>query len=460
MGIAGLDRGGFDAMVDFVQKSYETLSTDTVDPLVSANAEQFNENKEELVKQLDGSIREASEAKHKPVEQLLKDMRGAVRTAMPDTAANPGIVQHFEREGEKARTAQDTFSGRDGQFQLPSVFGDALAFLKTTFGEKPVAPKATPALPTPSNVATPRPDLGKSSAVPQDPRVAEFVATYFGDHFDTALKGTTGELAAPLSGAQKEAFEKLPKEEKSFVLALNEKQRPGYAAMPKDEQTFFRAMKPAERGQFIAMTPDERTYFRALNPDQRASYLTLHPDQRAKVREQGIEGRKALTSPETKKGEEKQSSAEIARTASSDTLKMLAVKAPADGTDTKNQHASLLEKTQGLMTNFLQADPGNVAAARMHTLKALLNTPEMQNALMSDLEQKLQQTDKANGTKSKKSYAEHFKRIRPIVMQHAEKLLRPDLDREGLLSVLAKAVEVSSEFAAAHPPRARDLKAS
>lgn len=467
MAISGLNQAGFNAMVDFVQQSYDQLALDTLgsDSVSPEKADQFTSKKDELVKQLDGSIREAAQSKQKPVEQLLKDMRGTVKTAMPDSPPNPGVIQQFERQGEKARKEQDVFGAKDGQFQLPAVFNEALGFLKTVFGEKPVAPKseAKPPAATPkADVATPRAEAQPRTEA--DPRVARFVASYFGDSFDGPAKTPTTQkqFAAALPKAEREAFEKLPKAEKDFVLSLSEKQRPAYAAMPKEEQAFFRSMKPSERGQFTAMTPDERKYFKDLNPDQRAAYVALHPDQRQMIREQGAEGRKALLAPQTEalKQFENKPATEVARTVSSDALKMLGFKPPAEGQDTKGQAGALMEKTQGLMMNFLQAQPGNVAAARVQTLKALLNTPELQQALMTDLEQRLVTVDQKKGNRPSESYAEHFKKIRPIVMQHAEKLLRPDIDRDGLLAGLEKAVEVSAEFAAAHPPRKRDLKAS
>lgn len=469
MGISGLDRAGFDAMVDFVQKSYEQLEVSDAlgpDPLAEQKGEKFNEKKEDLVKKLDGSIREAAQGKQQPVEQLLKDMRGAVRTTTPESAPNPGVLQYFERQGEKVRTEQDTFGAKDAaRFQLPSVFGEAMGFLKTVFAEPPLKPKGEAGKPTgtattTTTSATPNAKTDGTPA-PKDPRVAEFVAKYFGDHFvGTPKPVTEKQFAAALPKTEKEAFAKLPPEERAFVQSLNDKQRPTYSAMPKEEQALFRTMKPSERGQFIAMSPDERKYFRDLNPDQRAAYLTLHPDQRARVRDQGPEGKKALTTQtEAFKELQNKSPTEVARTVSSDALKMLGFKPPAEGQDVKSQHATLMEKTQGLMMNFMQAQPGNIAAARVQTLKALLTTPELQNALMTDLESRLVTADQKKSGK-KESYAEHFKKIRPVLMQHAEKLLRPDLDRDSLLSGLEKAVEVSAEFASAHPPRKRDLKAS
>ena len=51
-------------------------------------------------------------------------------------------------------------------------------------------------------------------------------------------------------------------------------------------------------------------------------------------------------------------------------------------------------------------------------------------------------------------------KLRPQLIEHAQALLAPDVDREALLSGLEQAVMASKDFSEANPPRRRDLRVS
>jgi hypothetical protein len=111
-----------------------------------------------------------------------------------------------------------------------------------------------------------------------------------------------------------------------------------------------------------------------------------------------------------------------------------------------------MSRASALVANFLKQKPGNVAHARLATLKVLLSQPEFQNRLLGELEQLL--------GKRNPGLLTHFRKIRPLLLEHAGKVLQPDTDRESLLDGLEEAVLISKEFAEAHPPRRRTLRAS
>lgn len=439
----------FDALANFVQRANETLESNPLDAARLDSEQSFRDEQRDIVQQLDGSIREAQARKQQPAEKLLRDVRGAVSTRTPDQKPDPKLADQLEHAGETLKN-QDTF-GDQAAFKLPPVFERAIGFLKTAFDAP--QPKATPEgqpvrKPT-GELQIARPQIAPEPHVEnRDPRVGEFLQKYFGDGFETKPAAfTERQLVAALPHAERQALQKLPEAERKFLLSLDSKQQPAYAAMPKEEQTFFRSMKPSERGQYLAMSPDERAFFRDLKPDERASYIALHPDQREVIRQEGAPALKPQSQFEKL---EKKEPVEVARELSTEVLQTFDMKPVTE--DVNGKHAQLEEKTRQLMMNFLQADPKNAAAAKVQTFRALLDQPEFQNQLMKDLEGQLSQQDP--------KLASHFKKIRPLVMEQAQKLVRPDMTRESLLGGLAKAVEVSHEFALQNPPRRRDLRVS
>lgn len=460
-----------EALIDFITRSQEAL--DVAPPEIPPETQQqFTNEKADAQAKLDRSIREARDQRWVPAQALLGEVKNAV--------AERELLEPAPEQADKFQQAARDLPTERNQ-RLPTSFQQAIDFLRKPFVADS-EPKQTWA-PKPQPAAAEAPDASEASEASElsevepgaevdatahveghaveapaeheeaDPRVRAFVEKYVSDGFQPAAqKFSAEELAHALPPEERAAFLALPHEEQKFLASLEDKHQVPYAQLEPGEQKLFRTLEPGERGQFLAMSPDERELFRTLDPDERAAYLILHPDQRELVRQRGPQGRDALKSLDERRLNSlaKQEPAAVAQELAPQMVEIFGHDPNAKPGRGRTQRRVAMSQAAALVSNFLQQKPGNVAHARLATLKALLGQPDFQNRLLGDLEKRL-------GKQSPELVA-HFRMVRPMVLEHADKLLRPDTDRESLLAGLEQAVQVSKDWSDAHPPRRKALR--
>ena len=454
-----------EALIDFINRSAEVL--DVAAPEIPPETQQqFANEKADTQAKLERSIRDAREQRWAPAQALLGDVKNAV--------AERELVEPRPEQADAFQQAARELPAERNQ-RLPTAFHQAIDFLRKPFvADSEPKPVRAPKPQLEAAEAPDAPDASEAAEVSEvdgaahveghavveapaeheeDPRVRAFVEKYVSDGFQPAAqKFSAEELAHALPPGERAAFLALPHEEQKFLASLDDKHQVPYAQLEPGEQKLFRTLEPGERGQFLAMNPDERELFRTLDPDERAAYLILHPDQRELVRQRGPQGREALKSLDERRLNNlaKQEPAAVAQELAPQMVEIFGHDPNAKPGRGRTQRRVAMSQAAALVSNFLQQKPGNVAHARLATLKALLGQPDFQNRLLADLEKRL-------GKQSPELVA-HFRMVRPMVLEHADKLLRPDTDRESLLAGLEQAVQVSKDWSDAHPPRRKALR--
>lgn len=432
-------------MIDFVTRSQEALSVEAPEPV---DPPDFEEAREETSEELDEAAREAEEKGWQPQKNLLRVVKTAVEARTEDQP-RPELAEKFERAAEKLPEEQKQ--------HLPAAFDTGVSFLRENFRVSSTDATVETGAADQTQPETPLvPDPVEPAPAEVDPLARQFVERWKADAFTPGgnEKFTEEQLADALPAEDRAAFMALPPEERKFIATLDDKHQVPYAQLPFEEAELFRTLEPGERGQFLAMSPDEREVFRTLDPDERAAYLLLHPDQRELVRVHGPAGRSALKSLDDRRfaALAKKDAGEVSQALAPDLVEVFGHDPKALPGRGRTQRRVAMSKAAALVSNYLQQKPGNVAHARLATLKALLAQPEFQNKLVGELETRLQSKDP--------SAVEHMRKILPLVLEHAESILRPDTDREALLQGMEEAVMVSKEFADAHPPKRRALRTS
>lgn len=449
-----------EALIDFISRSAEAL--DAAPPEVPAQTQQqFTNEKADAQARLERSIREARDQRWAPAQALLGEVKDAV--------AERELLEPLPEQADEFQQAARELPAERNQ-RLPAAFHQALEFLRRPFvaDSEPTpgrAPKAADVEPAAEVEVEPGAEVDATGEVAhvegheapleheEDPRVRAFVEKYVSDGFTPAAQTFSAEeLAAALPSEERAAFLALPHDEQKFFASLDDKHQVPYAQLEPGEQKLFRTLEPGERGQFLAMNPDERELFRTLDPDERAAYLILHPDQRELVRQRGPQGREALKSLDERRLNSlaRQEPAAVAQELAPQMVEIFGHDPNAKPGRGRTQRRVAMSQAAALVSNFLQQKPGNVAHARLATLKALLGQPDFQNRLLADLEKRL--------AKQGPGLVAHFRMVRAMVLEHADKLLRPDTDRESLLAGLEQAVQVSKDWSDAHPPRRKALR--
>lgn len=475
----GFDQAKVDAVVDFVQRSYDQVELGLT-PDVSQQSE---EQRRDLGERLDQEIDRAKEERDKPKEKLLRQVKSGLQTLGRDEKPQPKLLGQLEA----ARAKLADSDGFGAASSVPKVVDEVIGFLSALFGKaeappsgkKSAAPGAGPQAKgeagektsakaegkagekTSAAGETAQPAVERRVSAPPDPRIKAFVGRFFHDGFDTGAKFTEQQLAAALPEAQRKEFLAMPRAQREFLLSLEDKHQAAYAAMDHDQQQVFRSLKPQERGQYVKMNHDERAFFAKLDPGERATYLTLHPDQRELIRQKGGDPRALLSGQGLFKDLAGKTPAEVSRALGAELISVLGHELPAQG-ELSGMQLELLDRASSLASNYLREYPNNFAMAKMATLKALMENPDFTDKLLRDVQTVLGAKDQQRGAKAgaQASYVSHFRKIRGLVMEHAQRLLQPGVSREELLGGLAQAVEISAEFQLAHPPRRRALRLS
>jgi hypothetical protein len=476
--------GDFSLLINFVNQSQKALQDAlTPDELklkpLEIPKDEYERDRDVETRNLDQAIKDAERQKWVPQAQLLTQVRKAVADR-PYETAQPDLAAQFQNESLALPQKQ--------QQQLPDAFDSALFFLRQTYqsakadlvpkdgqpapttvpqqpGQQPAVPGQALALPgqVPGQIQVPGfPGQiqipGQAPAAPVDPRIVDFVQRHFSDNYTPVAATVTPTKSEQtflktLTKDDRAAFLQKPAQERTFIVSLNPTVRAAYDQLQPPEQKLFRNLAPGERGQFLKMNPDERETYAQLDPGQRSAFLLLHPDQREKIRLQAQNGRPVLPTIDATLTElAKKEPAEVANTVAADMVDMLGFEPDAGPGVDPSQRAMALAKATTLMANHLAEKPGDINTARLATLKDLLHQPEFQDKLMNELENRLVGTDP--------KLADHMLMLRPQLIDHAEALLQPNTDREGLLAGLEKAVNLSMQFTEKYPPTRKELRIS
>ncbi|MBK7864104.1 MAG: hypothetical protein IPJ65_37005 [Archangiaceae bacterium] len=459
--------GDFNLLVNFVTRSQQALQ-DAIDPErlkpLEIPKEDLEKDRDLQDRDLERSIQEADRRGWEPQKTLLRDVQGSVRShtlGVPE----PELANRYEREAQLLPTEQ-----RDN---LPETFDSSLGFLRETYlsAQSNLVQKPT-TVPGETPVVTPETPVTPVEA-PVDPRVAEFVSKLASDGYEAAPTFTAGQLpgATPAPGGRTRVpteaqfvkglapelantFNALSPETKKFVLTLDPKFQKAFLSpnFTAAERIAFAKLPDDQRAPYVAMGHEARGQFEKVDPSARAAYLEVHPDYRETVRQRSTDGKAFVPTADAKLTElAKREPARVANQVAPQLLDTLGYDKPPAGED-MTQFRTAQTQAASLFANHLQEKPGDVAYARMATMKDLLAQPEFQDKLMGDLEVQLATTSP--------ELADHMLKLRPQLLEHANQLLTPNIDRKTLLDTLAQSVTVSKEFTDAHPPRRRDLRVS
>ncbi len=410
-------------VADFVKQAYKHVAEQPPRP---------SEQRRALTGELNLALSQAREQQNTPLENALKELRGALNNLNLGKGLYPKLLKQLEAARE--RLSQPDFLG-DIRPRLPEAFDKALKFLKD------------------------KSQLGTASKPPQGAGASR-TSSPGSARAKGAAQGAQGETSGPVprtSGLTHsvEAFVHRYRQDgfEQQGAGVSEQEQRLFEGLDSTEQELFRSLQPGERSQYLKMPPRQKELVRQLDAQERGTFMALHPEQRDRLLQQPDP--RALLSGQMRsllEGLGTREPTELARSLGRDLVGLLGEREGAPGQE------KLLEEATTLVSNYLEETGGNLAAAKTKALQSLLDSPRFSQKLLGALEATLAQRQEELGKGN--LYVSHFKKIRSTIPEFAKKLAHSSLSREELVGGLSEAIEVSAEFQAKNPPRRRHLRAA